>query len=249
MGPRVGGQEGEAMSILLATGSDIDARVMAHLLTPLGHPIVIARTAAEAESQVHARSFVVALVDTGSLDGERLALVRALARARFDGFTIVIDPSTDLMDRVDALEEGADDYLVYPYEPADLRARVSAALRRQRRAGRAEDPIVRAGAVQLDVNALEVSAPGKRRVRLTPNEMRLLLYLMTHAPRAVDRHELLAHLLETDAPDVASNVVSMYIRRVRCKIERNPDQPSYVVTVRGCGYQFQSPEQDEMSAS
>ena len=234
------------MSILLAIGSDIDARLAALLLEPLQQPTVIARTAAEAENHARARSFAVALIDTGSLDRNGLDVVHALTRAGFDGFTIVINPATDAMAKVAMLTEGADDYLVYPYEPAELVARVHAALRRrQRREGSAAGAIVRVGAVQLDTNALEVAVPGKPSVRLTPNEMRLLLYLMTHAQRAVDRQELLTHLLGAGALQMASNAVSVYIRRVRCKIERNPDQPCYVVTVRGHGYQFQTHEEGE----
>ncbi len=233
------------MSILLAIGADIDARLAAHLLAPLQQPVVIAHTAAEVERFVRAHSFAVAIIDTDSLDGGGLDLVRGLMKAGFDGFTIVVNPSADVMDKVEALQAGADDYLVYPYEPAELIARVQAALRRRHQRERgAEGGIVRVGAVQLDVNELEVSAPDKRHVHLTPNEMRLLLYLMTHTQRAVDQRELLEHLFGAGAGQVASNAVGVYIRRVRRKIERNPDQPSYVVTVRGHGYQFRATEED-----
>jgi len=67
---------------------------------------------------------------------------------------------------------------------------------------------------------------------------------MTHTQRAVDQRELLEHLFGAGSGQVASNAVGVYIRRVRRKIERDPDQPSYVVTVRGHGYQFRSPEED-----
>jgi len=108
---------------------------------------------------------------------------------------------------------------------------------------------VRVGRVQLNVNELEISVPDHPRIRLTPNEMRLLLYLMTHADRTVDQHELLAHLFGSDARQVASNAVGVYMRRVRRKIEQNPDQPRYVVTVRGHGYQFKSPDEEGLPMS
>jgi DNA-binding response OmpR family regulator len=81
-------------------------------------------------------------------------------------------------------------------------------------------------------------------VRLAPNEMRLLHYLMTHAERVVERQELLSHLFvngHETAPPASSNAVDVYIRRVRRKIERDPDQPGYIVTVWGRGYQFHQP--------
>jgi DNA-binding response OmpR family regulator len=104
--------------------------------------------------------------------------------------------------------------------------------------------LVRVGEVELDVNALVVSLPGKRRLRLAPNEMRLLHYLMTHAERVVERQELLRHLFANGhvaAPPASSNAVDVYIRRLRRKIERDPDQPGYIVTVWGRGYQFRQP--------
>jgi len=236
------------MSILLAIGSDIDARLAAVLLEPLHQPMVIARTAAEAESQARAHSFAVSLIDTGSLDGSGIDLMHMLRSRGSDSFTIVINPAADVVSKVEMLTEGADDYLVYPYEPAELFARVHGALRRhQRREGSVEGAIVRVGTVQLDVNELEVSVLGKPSIRLTPNEMRLLLYLMTHAQRAVDQQELLLHLLGAGALVTESNAVSVYVRRIRCKIEQNPNQPSYIVTVRGHGYQFQSLEEDATS--
>jgi len=230
------------MSILVAIGNDVDAQLAARLLAALNQPIVVAHTVADAERHATADSFDVAVVDVESLDGEKSGLVRTLARERSHGLIVVLSPSTDIMDKVQALDDGADDYLVYPYEPAELVARVRAALRRQNRSiHRSQGGIVRAGSVQLDVNKLEVSLPGRQHVRLTPNEMRLLLYLMTHPERAIAQHELLTHLFGPDAEQIASNAVGVYMRRVRLKIEDNPDEPRYVVTVRGHGYQFKAP--------
>lgn len=238
------------MSILLAMGSDVDARLVSHLLAPLNQPIAVARTAIEAHGQATIRSVEVIVVDATSLEGDWLELVRALARERGGGFVLVLHSSNDVMDKVRVLDEGADDYLVYPYEPAELIARIKAALRRHSRYARAfHGSLVRVGLVQLDVNELEVSVPGRIHIRLTPNEMRLLLYLMTHSDRTVDQQELLTHLFGTGAQETASNAVGVYIRRVRRKIERNPDEPRYVVTVRGQGYQFRAADEEDLSLS
>jgi DNA-binding response OmpR family regulator len=158
---------------------------------------------------------------------------------KFEGAIIFLSTVTQLAVRVRALEEGADDYIVRPYEPAELLARVTATIRRsRRRLGQGESGIVRVGPVELDVHLLEVSLPGNRRARLTPSEMRLLYYLMTHTERVVAYHELSTWLFGTRAHQVSSNAVGVYMRRVRRKVEVNPDQPRYILTVHGHGYRF-----------
>jgi DNA-binding response OmpR family regulator len=236
------------MSILLAMGSDGDMGLVRRLLEPLNQPIMAAYTATEAYRQATTRSVEVVVVDVVSLEGDWLELVRVLARECGEGFVLVLHPSTDVMDKVRALDEGADDYLVYPYEPAELLARIMAALRRHGRYARAsQGGLVRVGPVQLDMNELEIAVPGRPHIRITPNEMRLLCYLMTHANRTVGQRELLTHIFGSEAPQVASNAVGVYMRRVRRKIEQNPDQPRYVVTVRGQGYQFKALDKEELS--
>ena len=233
------------MGILLVMSNDVDTRLLLHLLAPLHQHVAVAATMADAERSIRARSFAVVVIDITSLDGNGLDLVRLLDKESFEGAIIVLSPSTDVMAKVQALEEGADDYIVYPYEPAELLARVKAALRRRSRRGRqTTGGVMRVGSVGMDVNELDVSVPGKRRIRLTPNEMRLLLYLMTHTQRAVDQQELLGHLFGADTQQIASNAVGVYVRRVRRKIERDPDNPRYVVTIRGQGYQFRTPDED-----
>jgi DNA-binding response OmpR family regulator len=238
------------MSILLAMGSDIDTRLVRRLLEPLNEPITVADSAIEAQRWALTGPVKVIVVDVASLEGDWLELVRVVARERGEGFVLVLHPSNDVMDKARALEEGADDYLVYPYEPAELLARIKAALRRHSRYARAfHGNLVRVGRAQLDVHELEISVPGRARIRLTPNEMRLLLYLMTHADRTVDQHELLTHLFGSDTRQVASNAVGVYMRRVRRKIEQNPDQPCYLVTVRGHGYQFKAADEEDTPMS
>jgi len=236
------------MGILLAMGSDGDIGLVARLLDPLHQPIAVAHTATEAYRQASTRPVEVVVIDVGSLEGDWLGLVRALARECGEGFVLVVHPSNDIMDKVQALDEGADDYLVYPYEPAELLARIKAALRRHGRYAHASHGgLVRVGLVQLDMNELEISVPGRPHIRITPNEMRLLRYLMIHANRTVDQRELLTHIFGTEARQVASNAVGVYMRRVRRKIEQNPDQPRYVVTVRGQGYQFKALDKENPS--
>lgn len=234
------------MSILVAITSDMHARLVARLVAPLNQSVVIAHTADEARYQVGLHSFEVMIVDTSARGAYGIDLVQAVAKQSPESSILILNPSTDVSYKVQALEAGADDYVVSPYEPAELLARVKTALRRHSRSVRTSRvTIMRVGLVELDVDTLEVSVPGRRHIRLTPNEMRLLLCLMTHAERAVDQHELLAHLFGLEAPQVTSSMVGVYIRRLRRKIERDPDHPCYIMTVRGQGYQLQAPGEEE----
>lgn len=234
------------MSILLAISSDMHARLVARLLEPLNQPIVIAHTADEAEYQAGLRSFEVIIVDTSARGIDGIDLVRTVAKQSPQASVLVLNPSTDVSYKVQALEAGADDYMVSPYEPAELIVRVKAVLRRHSHLVHASRvDIMRVGLMELDVDKLEVSVPGRQRIHLTPSEMRLLLYLMTHIERAVDQHELMVHLFGPTAQQVTSSMIGVYMRRLRCKLEQDPDHPRYIVTVRGQGYQLQAPDEEK----
>ena len=227
------------MSMLVVLGDDLDARLASSLLSRLDQDVVIAGTVAEAEHYAAQRSWSAIILDTALPDGSGFDLLHTLVAMRFEGAIVFLSTVTQLAVRVRALEEGADDYIVRPYEPAELLARVKATMRRsRRRLGQHDSGIVRVGPVELDVHLLEVSLPGNRRERLTPSEMRLLYYLMTHTERVVAHHELSMWLFGTKAHQVSSNAVGVYMRRVRRKVEADPDQPRYILTVHGRGYRF-----------
>jgi DNA-binding response OmpR family regulator len=231
------------MSILLVMSDEVEAELAAHLLSLLGQQVRTAGSLAEARRALAERSWSAVILDT-VVDGESgFDLLQAMAGMSFAGGILVLSASQSSADKVRALEEGADDYVVRPYHAAEFLGRVKALLRRARRErGTVGCHLVRVGEVELDVNALVVALPGNRRVRLAPNEMRLLHYLMVHAQRVVERQELLSHLFadgyEAGVP-ASPNAIDVYVRRVRRKIESDVERPHYIVTVRGRGYQFQ----------
>jgi DNA-binding response OmpR family regulator len=228
------------MSILLVMSDDIDARLASYLLGQVVRTVTIAATIAEARRLLAERAWAAVILDTVLPDESGFELLRTLRDIDFDGGIMVLTASREVADKVRALEEGADDYVVRPYEPAEFLARVKAMLRRSRkRVGTAATGgILRVGDVELDLNSLQVVLPGSRRERLTPNEMRLLHYLMSHAQRIVDHQELLVHLFGTTEHQSSTNAIGVYMRRVRQKIEPDPDHPQYIVTIRGSGYRF-----------
>jgi len=227
------------MSILVVMGDDVDARLTAYLLAQIDGDIVVAGGLADAQQQITHRAWAAIVLDTHLPDGDGLHFLRTLVQQGFDGAVLMLSTTKTLSLKVRALDEGADDYIVRPYEPAELLARVRAITRRaHRRASRVDSGTMRVGTVQLNTNDLELILPGNRRTRLTPNEMRVLHYLMKHAQRVVDHQELSHLLFGMDSYTSHSNAVGVYIRRVRRKIEEDVSHPRYIVTVRGNGYQF-----------
>jgi len=233
------------MSILVVMDDDVEARLTAYLLGQVDGDVAIAPSIADARQRVAHHTFSAVILDTRLPDGDGFTLLHILGESDFDGAALVVSAAKGLALKVRALDEGADDYIVRPYEPAEFLARVRAATRRaRRRASRAESGVLRVGPVQLNTNELKVALPGGRHATLTPNEMRVLHYLMKHERRVVSHKELSRLLFGLESYPGYSNAVGVYIRRVRHKIEEDVGNPRLIVTVRGNGYQFVVPEME-----
>jgi DNA-binding response OmpR family regulator len=151
---------------------------------------------------------------------------------------IFLTAKSEEMDRVLGLEIGADDYVVKPFSPRELVARVKAVLRRQERVAEKRE-VVEAGALRLDTRTQEVSVRG-RLVELSALEFKLLFFLASHPRHVFDRDRLLDEVWGRDR-FVTPRTVDVHIRRLREKIEELPNRPQFLQTVRGSGYRF-SPE-------
>ena len=137
-------------------------------------------------------------------------------------------------DRVAGLELGADDYIVKPFSPRELVARIRAVLRRTQRP---EKPaVIRVGELEINGEAMSISVKGAP-VTTTPTEYRLLEYLASHAGRVFTRDQLLDAVWR-DSHFVTLRSIDVFVRRLREKIEPDPERPVYLKTVRGVGYRF-----------
>ncbi|MGH9343245.1 MAG: response regulator [Terriglobia bacterium] len=145
-------------------------------------------------------------------------------------------------DRVLGLEIGADDYIVKPFSPRELVARIKAVLRRQ---GREEDgpQVVETQEIRLDARTQEVIVRGHP-VDLSTLEFRLLHFLASHPRHIFARESLLNEVWGRDR-FVTPRTVDVHIRRLREKIEAQPDRPRFLQTVRGSGYRFAATSTEE----
>jgi two-component system phosphate regulon response regulator PhoB len=179
-------------------------------------------------------------------DGDGLDLCRRLRRHPTLSTVpvIFVTARAGENDRVQGLELGADDYITKPFATRELVARVKAVLRRF------EQPERRDGPATLLIDEIEIdSAAMQLRVRNEPvtttaTEFRLLDYLARHPGRVFSRD----HLLDAvwgDARFVTPRSVDVYVRRIREKIEEDPETPRYLKTLRGAGYRFEVPRPRE----
>jgi two-component system, OmpR family, alkaline phosphatase synthesis response regulator PhoP len=150
---------------------------------------------------------------------------------------IMITAKSDEIDRVLGLEMGADDYITKPFSVRELVARIHSVVRRARRpaddAGRRVFSYLE---LLIDFDRHIVSIGGER-INLSPTEFKLLAYLVRHPGRVYTRSHLLDHVWG-DETFVEERTVDVHIRRLRARLEKDPAQPRYLLTVRGFGYKF-----------
>ncbi len=153
---------------------------------------------------------------------------------------IMVTAKDDEIDKVVGLEVGADDYLTKPYSYRELLARIRAVLRRSQAdlapAGASE--ILRAGRIEMDTEAHEVSVAGKK-IQMPLREFELLELLLQNADRVLTRNQILDRIWGLNYIG-DTKTLDVHVKRIRSKIEEDPSRPAALVTVRGLGYKLVS---------
>jgi len=161
---------------------------------------------------------------------------RELRQHGKDVAILMLTAKSQLTDRVVGLKLGADDYLVKPFEPPELLARVEALLRRVKKDNRARVVRYQFGNVDVDFESGEVTKDAAP-VSLAGKELELLRYLVDRRGNVVSRDELLEAVWEYQ-PGVSSRTIDVHVAWLRQKLEDNPQNPRFIHTVRGVGYRF-----------
>jgi len=211
-------------SIALALESDLRLE---------GYDVEVARDGEDALGRVRGAPFDLMLLDLMLPKKDGFAVCREVRRAGLPTAIIVLTAKAQEAERVLGLELGADDYVTKPFSPLELRARIKAVLRR----GNAGTPDrYRFGDVDVDFTRAEVRRDGVT-VDVTAIEFRLLTVFIRARGRALTRDELLDRVWGRDSAPT-DRVVDNHIMNLRRKIERTPDRPEFIVSLRGLGYRF-----------
>jgi DNA-binding response OmpR family regulator len=165
-------------------------------------------------------------------------------RSMTNAYVIMLTARNEETDRLVGLEIGADDYMIKPFSPRELRARVAAMFRRPRLAdpgeAHVEAPVLRFGDLIVDRESREVTLEG-RPVSLTRTEFELLVAFMTRPRRVWERETLARQVWQTDWPG-DDHVIDVHVANLRRKLGDTAQQSQWVHTVRGVGYRFGGPE-------
>ncbi len=160
-------------------------------------------------------------------------------RVQGDLPVILLTARGEETDRIIGLELGADDYVVKPFSPRELIERVKAILRRSTRGGPLGPTVLEVGGLRIDAATREVVRDG-RALALTATEFELLWCLASHPRQVFSRQQLLSRVWGYEAAlDAGTSTVTVHVRRLREKIERDPSAPAVITTVWGVGYRFE----------
>ncbi|MGW2050666.1 response regulator transcription factor [Streptomyces sp. NPDC001858] len=217
------------MQILLAEDDDGVAAALVEVLYDHGH--ITRRVRHGRDVLTYHRSADLLLLDLGLPDTDGLDVLRAL-RAVSDMSVVVLTARGDERSVVRGLRLGADDYLVKPVRLAELLARIDAVTRRRPAKGASAVRTIRAGDVEVDLDARRVRVGGAE-VELTAKEFAILAVLAGRAGTAVSREQLLDEVWG-DASHTVSRSLDVHLTQVRAKLRR----PELLTTIRGFGYRF-----------
>jgi DNA-binding response OmpR family regulator len=230
----------DSSTILLVDDEDAVQKLLAYPLERDGFRVLQARDGEEALALFDRQSVDLVVLDLmlPKLDG--LEVCKRL-RAGSDVPIIMLTARGDELDKVLGLELGADDYITKPFSIREFRSRVRALLRRAaspRRSG-VDGEVISTGELRID--------PSRRTVELAGNAIQLtyvefeLLRVFASSPGRVFTREMLLQALWGDSAYREPRTIDVHVRHLREKLESNPAEPEYLLTVRGVGYRFREP--------
>jgi two-component system, OmpR family, alkaline phosphatase synthesis response regulator PhoP len=226
-----------AQRILVVDDEESILKVLDYALTQEGYEVRRAADAETAEALLAETPADLVILDVMLPGKSGLELARDL-RTHSNVPIIMLSARGDEVDRILGLEFGADDYVTKPFSPRELMSRVRAILRRAG-VGAEERDLIVVGELCIDTRAREVRVSDNP-VRLTGTEYALVLHMARQAGVALSRADILEALHE-DAGVGDERAIDVHIHNIREKLEPDPKEPAYLLTVRGFGYRLREP--------
>jgi DNA-binding response OmpR family regulator len=223
--------------LLIVEDNFLVLRAVEKLLTAEGHFCLTAGTAALARRHLNENPCDLVLLDVNLPDQDGFTFCRQI-RSQYHMPILFLTAREEHGDKIIGLEVGADDYLTKPYEPRELVARVRAQLRRYK-----EYSLVANTSNQITLGELIIDSDNRNvflncgAVHLTAREFELLHFLAQHREKALASDWIFENVWGCSA-DMRMKTLAVYMRRLRLKIEQDPDNPSMLLTVRGFGYKL-----------
>jgi two-component system, OmpR family, response regulator RegX3 len=219
------------------------AKIVRYVLGEAGYDVETFPSSRQAIPEILTRETDLVILDVNLPQVDGFQLCSELRARRYKGPIIFVSGKSETSCKVEGLTVGGDDYIVKPYDPSELIARVDSVIRRYKSADQqALGSVVRVGDAELSISTFSYQSSQSPPIELAPTEMRLLECLMRNSGIVLSRETLIERVWGYDFVG-DSNRVDVYIRRLRGKIEPDPGNPSYVRTVRGLGYVFRPLEE------
>lgn len=235
-----------AQKILVADDEASIRRILETRLKMVGYDVVVAEDGEEAVEVFNKTNPDLVVLDVMMPKMDGYGVTREIRRTS-DIPIIILTALGDVSERITGLELGADDYVIKPFSPKELEARVKAVLRRTTSkevvvptGGKAlAKNIITTGNIKIDTSRRQVYRKNER-IRLTGMEFSLLELLVNNSGQAYSRNEILQHVWSYPADHrIDTRVVDVHISRLRSKLETDPTNPELILTARGIGYMFQ----------
>lgn len=219
--------------ILLVEDDDQIASYLGELLRAEGFDTQIAGSKKEASECLLVQAFDLVLLDVSLPDGNGFSICAEIKK-EYEIPVIFLTASGDEYSVVAGLDMGADDYIAKPFRPRELISRIRSVLRRCKK----EQRILSCGDLRVNVSSATVTK-GEKELFLSALEYRLLLLLLQNKGQILTRNQLLEEIWDASGEYVNDNTLSVYMKRLREKIEENPQIPRLLHTIRGIGYRME----------
>jgi DNA-binding response OmpR family regulator len=219
------------MHILIVEDDDRIAKNIKKILESDNFKVTIAANGEDGLYQAVEETYDVIILDWMLPDQDGITICKKIRQKKNTTPIIILTAKSQLENKIEGLNVGADDYLTKPFEGQELLARVKALIRRQ--SGRTQSPVIKIGHLEIDTNTTIVKM-NRQVVNLAPKEYALLEYLAVNKGRVIDRMTLLHHVWGEDI-DEFSNTIDVHIRYLRQKIDDNQEK-KLIRTVKNKGY-------------